>query len=188
VKKHFVRKILLRHFQKAVCVIKDKCPSTHSEIKKAISKNPEVPVLLLAGEQTAGYGRFGRKFFSPRGGLWFSLFIPGKNAIAGENTALVVAGKVKEALNRKYRLKLKIKKPNDIVAVDGRKLAGVLVTKRYRGSKFTGGIIGIGINVNNRTDFEGVAAVSLKELIGGEVSVKEVLEECLQCMTFLVYD
>ncbi|MFH1958403.1 MAG: biotin--[acetyl-CoA-carboxylase] ligase [bacterium] len=175
-------------FPEGIFVFRKRCLSTQSEIKKIISKKPEIPVLFLSAEQKTGYGRFGRKFFSPQGGLWFSLFIPAKRAIAGADTALVVADRIRKALNRKYSLKLKIKKPNDIISGDGRKMAGMLVTKKYRGSKFTGEIIGIGINVNNRTDFEGINAVALKELIGRDGSIGEVLKECLQCMTSLVYD
>ncbi len=177
-----------RYFPDGLFVFRKQCSSTQSEIKKMISKNPDVPVLLVAGEQAAGYGRFGRKFFSPSGGLWLSLFIPAKRAPAGAAPALVVADGIRKALNRKYCLKLKIKKPNDIVSAESRKMAGILITRKYRGSKFTGEIIGIGMNVNNRTDFEGINAVSLKELIGRGCPVKEVLKECLQCIASLVYD
>jgi len=177
-----------RYFPEGFFIFKKQCSSTQSEIKKIIFRKPEIPILCLASEQKTGYGRFGRKFFSPPGGLWFSLFIPAIHAIGGKDVALVVADRIKKALNRKYRLNLKIKKPNDIISGDGRKMAGILVTKKYSGSKFTGEIIGVGININNRTDFEGINAVALKELTGRDGSIREVLKKCLQSITFLVYD
>ena len=42
--------------------------------------------------------------------------------------------------------------------------------------------------MNNDVDFDGVEAVSLRELTGAAVSIEAVLKICLQSIASLVYD
>jgi len=185
-KKTALNKILRKIFPDAQLVVKSKCVSTQAEIKKIIRKNPAKGILFIAGEQKGGYGRFGRKFFSPPGGLWFSLFIPQRKNEFSADLAIKVASYIKKRLNKKFHLHLKTKKPNDIISSDGRKLAGILVTKIFKGLIPQGAIIGVGLNVNNDTDFDAVDAVSLAELLGKTVPLEEALEVCLQSIADIV--
>ena len=175
-------------FPAAAFKLQDECVSTQTEIKKEIKSFPGKPFLVIARAQSDGAGRFGRKFYSPKGGLWFSFFVPAATRLLDEDCAIAVAGKIKEGLSSKLDIDIKTKEPNDIVTPDGRKLAGIIVTKIYSGSECTGAVIGVGINVNNDVDFDGVDAVSLRELTGAAVSIETVLKICLQSIASLVYD
>ena len=105
--------------------------------------------LVITDEQTAGRGRFHRRWFTTAGnGLAFSLILLSPpldpqlvNRITGLG-ALAVA----QALQSKYALTAQIKWPNDIL-LDQRKVAGILVEARWNGPNLKAVIIGIGINI-----------------------------------------
>lgn len=117
--------------------------STNDLAGKAGESRANDGLVVLAEEQTAGRGRLGRPWTSPGGsGLLFStlLFPPRKLEVAGWMTALGAVA-VAEVVEEFCGVKAQIKWPND-VRVAGRKLAGVLVERRY------GWVLGIGVNVN----------------------------------------
>lgn len=94
-----------------------------------------VGAVVLAERQTRGRGRFGRVWESPPGNLYFSVLLensadPLLPLRAG--LALLAAAGVG-----------KLKWPNDLLAPDGRKLAGILV--EAEGDRV---FLGVGINVN----------------------------------------
>mgnify|MGYP001772657440 CR=1 FL=1 len=96
--------------------------------------------LIFAEEQTSGRGRFGRKWVSRRGGLYFSIVLPlcsiSKLTLV---SALSVAESVKDS---------RIKWPNDVLLF-GKKFCGIL------GEVFEDkAIVGIGINVENEVEFD----------------------------------
>ncbi|MEA2082498.1 MAG: biotin--[acetyl-CoA-carboxylase] ligase [Elusimicrobiota bacterium] len=183
-----VSEILKAVFPSAAFKLLDECLSTQTAIRDEIRALPGRPYLVIARSQSDGAGRFGRKFHSPPGGLWFSFFVPSSLRLLDGNCAIEVASKIKDGLSLKLSVDVSTKEPNDIVTSDGRKLAGIIVTRIYSGSECAGAVIGAGINVNNDTDFDGVEAVSLSELTGGAVSIEAVLQVCLQSMASLVYD
>jgi BirA family biotin operon repressor/biotin-[acetyl-CoA-carboxylase] ligase len=92
--------------------------------------------VILAEEQRAGRGRFGRSWSSPRGGFYASFVIEPRQIPS------IVAGlAVGEALDG-AGLRTRLKWPND-VTVEGRKIAGVLIESAGRVL-----IVGIGVNVD----------------------------------------
>ena len=171
-----IRKIFLDFFPEGVFYFEGSCVSTQDLIKEKISEGREI--LYICSSQSAGYGRFGRRFFSPPGGLWFSLYIPA--ADCPPDFQIAVADGIRKRLNGDYGLSLKLKKPNDILSGAGEKVAGFLVSKIFRGSEMTGFIIGVGMNVNNETDFDGVSASSLAKLVGRQVLLEEIFFICLK--------
>jgi BirA family biotin operon repressor/biotin-[acetyl-CoA-carboxylase] ligase len=104
--------------------------------------------VVIAEEQTAGRGRLGRKWDSPRGGgLWISIVVRPRIAFdSWHRLTLWAALGARGAIGSVSGINAKIKWPNDIYA-DGRKLAGVLVETGadVAGEKFA--VVGIGINV-----------------------------------------
>lgn len=103
---------------------------------------------IIATEmQTAGRGRFANTWHSDKAvGLTFSLLKFFNININIETLPLVIAVAIKRLLQQ-YQIAAKIKWPNDICAIDGSKIAGILLeggilnNQRYV-------IIGIGINDN----------------------------------------
>jgi len=102
--------------------------------------------VALADEQTAGRGRHGRSWVSPRGGLYLSVLLrPDLPAERGALLPLAVAVAACEAVDE-LGLRAQIKWPNDLVIGD-RKLGGILVEATSDGGRLESAIIGIGINL-----------------------------------------
>jgi BirA family biotin operon repressor/biotin-[acetyl-CoA-carboxylase] ligase len=98
---------------------------------------------VRADIQTAGRGRFQRKWVSDQGGLWLSAVVPIQSShcrmlplLAG----LAVCDVVRELGVETVRLRW----PNDVMVLD-RKLAGVLIDQFRPGLA----VVGIGLNVDN---------------------------------------
>ncbi|MBX5437246.1 MAG: biotin--[acetyl-CoA-carboxylase] ligase [Alicyclobacillaceae bacterium] len=104
--------------------------------------------LVTAVEQTGGKGRYGRGWFAPAGGLWWSLLLrrPFPLARAAELT-LLAAVAVRRALLRQADLPVGIKWPNDLVC-DARKLCGILAEVRAEGETVQYAVVGVGLNTN----------------------------------------
>ena len=106
--------------------------STNSEAKRRLGAVPPEEyrlfhkTVLVAGEQTAGRGRLGRKFYSPGGtGLYFSLvYAAGSVSDPGKITA-VAAVAVCRAIKSVFNVDAGIKWVNDIF-VSGKKVCGIL--------------------------------------------------------------
>lgn len=104
--------------------------------------------VILAGSQTAGRGRLGRKFDSPQGsGLYMSLLLRDKIP----DSRLTLAAGLAEAwtLEELCGLEIQIKWPNDVLA-QGRKLGGILTESRLGSTVRT--IVGIGINLRRQLE------------------------------------
>jgi len=84
-------------------------------------------LVIVAETQTAGRGRLGRAWASPRGGLWFSIILRPRIPIEqfpliGLAACLAVARAIMERTGLRARLKW----PNDVLT-DGRKVAGLML-------------------------------------------------------------
>lgn len=114
-----------------------------NDIAKKLADNSH-SAFVLAKIQTKGRGRFGREWYSPEGGLWFSFLFSPKNHRELSCLTLLSALSIREAIEKTAQLPSLIRWPNDVV-YDNKKLAGVLSET----SKQTI-IIGMGINVNQK--------------------------------------
>ncbi len=127
--------------------------------------------LVVADCQSAGKGRQGRSFESPKGkSIYMTLLLrPQISPANASMTTIVAAMAVRKALEEVCRVETLIKWPNDIVA-DGRKLCGILTEMSAEPDKVNYVVVGIGINVNNDSMTEDISnvAVSVKMLTGRE--------------------
>ena len=107
---------------------------------------------IFADEQTMGRGRFNRSWDSEPGqDILLSVVLTPRTAIAGRMTtvaSLAAAMTVDHFTSNDSSIKW----PNDVL-VDGRKICGVIAESLTTGRSFVG-IVGIGLNVNRRTDKE----------------------------------
>ncbi len=158
-------------------IVLDKVPSTNKFLKDNWQKFPSETV-VWALEQTEAYGRKKDKWYSPFGGLWFSvLFKPRKRPLIPYYYVRMYSLAVVDLLKRRYNLEAIIKWPNDIL-VDGKKICGILGESIYSGDKPSCVIVGVGMNVNNDlTEDLSSSAVSLKQLIGKEATLNKILRE-----------
>lgn len=125
--------------------------STQEEIRARLPGAPH-GTTVVARRQTAGRGRLGRNWDTAdiealTWSTWLELRLP------VEQTPLVslIAGLVlHEILEEQAAIpagRLWLKWPNDLIATDGRKLAGILVEGHWHGGRCLGTIVGIGLNL-----------------------------------------
>lgn len=138
--------------------------STNANAKAFLLSGGEVARLVLAEEQTAGRGRRGKSFYSPKGtGLYMSLALP-KNEEQGGTQLVTIAAAVAvcRALEELFKLRPGIKWVNDIY-LGGKKLCGILceTASRPESGEFAGIIIGVGVNCTTKEyprELSGLAA------------------------------
>ncbi|MGP1569854.1 MAG: biotin--[acetyl-CoA-carboxylase] ligase [Eubacteriales bacterium] len=126
--------------------------STNEEAKRLIASSCAEPTIIVAGSQSKGKGRLGRKFFSPaESGIYMSIaFAP--NIPLSKNSLMTTAAAVAtcRAIESVSTICAKIKWVNDIFCAE-KKIAGILtegITKLETG-ELEWGIIGIGVNCFN---------------------------------------
>jgi BirA family biotin operon repressor/biotin-[acetyl-CoA-carboxylase] ligase len=126
-------------------------------------------LLVFAERQTAGRGRFGRRWDSaPHAGLWFSLLLRPAFATPLWGRLTTWAGVcVAAAIGRATGLDAQVKWPNDVL-VGGKKVAGILTecSSDTAGAMFA--VVGIGVNVNHEAMPTELAdrAASLRQIAG----------------------
>ncbi len=138
----------IRHF--------DSIDSTNRYLLDEARRGAAEGVVAVAGHQSAGRGRLGRRWEAPAGSnlLVSVLLRPDLPADHRHLASAVVALAAADAVDAVAGLDVGIKWPNDLVGPDGRKLAGVLAEADLStlDSRMVGAgapiVVGIGINVN----------------------------------------
>lgn len=124
----------------------DSTGSTNSDVLAWMEQGAATGSCLVAGEQTAGRGRHGRPWVSdPHAGLWSSTVVRGHQNPA--RLPLIGALAVTDLTQDIGGFTTVIKWPNDVLTIDGRKLAGILVEGHPDGA-----VMGIGINLDYSGD------------------------------------
>ncbi|HKC29851.1 MAG TPA: biotin--[acetyl-CoA-carboxylase] ligase [Jatrophihabitans sp.] len=145
----------------------DEAGSTNADLL-ADATAPDRSV-LAAEHQVAGRGRFNRVWTSPpRAGLTFSVLLRPDVAVQQWGWLPLLAGlALHEAVDAVTGLQTRLKWPNDLLAADGRKLAGILAQTSGDADAV---VIGIGLNVDtSAAELPGDAATSL--VLAGAPSV-----------------
>ena len=143
-------------------------------------KNPKPWQVIWAREQTSGRGRKKNYWYSPQGGLYFSVILPESDIEDLQTltilTAFVIAKIIKESFSSEPFIKL----PNDIY-LNQKKIGGVL-TETVVGQKVKFCVIGIGLNTNIEKfpkELEDIAT-SLKIELGREVKNQKILKRIVK--------
>lgn len=153
----------------------DELDSTNEEARRRAAAGDTGPLWILAHTQSAGRGRRGRDWVSPRGNLMTTLLIaPGTDAPTAAQLSFVTALAVRDTLctwlpDDDVRLKW----PNDTL-LKGRKVSGILLETASAGQ---GGVlpwlaIGIGINLVHAPELTSYPATCVNE----HVSAPDALE------------
>ncbi|WP_144186677.1 biotin--[acetyl-CoA-carboxylase] ligase [Elioraea rosea] len=147
--------------------------STNDRAIEAADAGEPPGLVVLAGEQTAGRGRSGRKWHSPPGNLYCSVLLPPGEGLVGGAAALLSGLALHDALSV-YAPGLRLKWPNDLLA-GAAKLGGVLVeggTTRH-GAPWL--VAGIGANLASAPELADRQATSLAAL-GAAPTPEEVAD------------
>ncbi len=137
------RKIKKRLKEGLEIICLDTTDSTNNEAKRELENGRSAPLLIAAREQTAGRGRQGKSFYSPKDtGVYMTLCLP-VNENSGSFLSITSAAAVAvcRAIESLGSARPRIKWVNDIY-VENRKVCGILCE---RFGDFV--IIGIGINL-----------------------------------------
>lgn len=133
-------------------VVLPQVDSTNAYLKRLVAEQPLAqPTVVIANQQTAGYGRSGRPFYSPsETGIYMSIGLPigpSEPLDAGlltTGTAVVVA----QTLQRLFDVPVELKWVNDVL-VNHHKVVGIMsegVTD-FESGQISSVIVGIGINL-----------------------------------------
>ncbi len=158
--------------------VKKTVTSTNALLKEKAAAGAPEGTVLIALSQTAGRGRFTRKFFSPSdSGIYMSILL--RPRISAENAALITtaaAVAVAEAAEKLSGGKTAIKWVNDVL-IDGKKICGILTeaSLNVESGELDYAVLGIGLNVyepeNGFPDeIKNIAGAILKERGSGNKS------------------
>ena len=147
--------------------------STNAELARAAAQDdaPEGTV-LVAEYQAAGRGRLDRVWTSPpRAGITVSFLLrPDVPAARRGWLSLLVGVALAESVAEVTGVLPSLKWPNDLLARDGRKLAGILAESRG-----TAVVVGVGLNVSTTAAELPDTATSLSDVLGATVDRGPVL-------------
>jgi len=189
--KRTIRKSLTTRWLGREIYIFDVLASTNDYLIDLAEKGADDGTTVIADCQNAGRGRFGRRWFSPKGaGIWMSFLVRGGGLSNGVPAiSLSIAVGISDAIKSMYGVDLAIKWPNDIV-YNKRKLVGVLLESGLTDNASGFIICGLGVN----TDFTGVSVpddlrynfISLSEIVGGYIDRNILISEILNNLEFIV--
>jgi len=157
----------------------DEIDSTNNKAKLlSITDEPCSHTVIHADKQTAGRGRYGRKWESLDGNLFMSIILPKTASLEKMAQLCFVCGLATEAAitgiiqSYNQNLSTKLKWPNDVL-VNDKKIAGILIETAGKNNEYI--IVGIGVNIkaapilqeNKTTSLfaEGISFVTSKDLL-----------------------
>ncbi len=145
--------------------------STNTVALRMASSGAPDGTVVLAEEQTAGRGRFGRAWYSEKSsGIYVSIILRPKLAPSAAPVLTLMAGVAAQAaIERATGLAADIRWPNDLL-LNGKKLCGILTEMNAEVDRLHAVVIGIGINVNHRDIPDELRSIATSlRLEGGKV-------------------
>ena len=124
----------------------DSIDSTQNQALKMVNNAKNNGAIIIASKQTGGKGRAGRKWISPKGGIWFSVILQPKFDISIVTLFPIASAlALSKALEKTFKINPELKWPNDLT-IKGKKLAGILVDASLESNRIENIVLGIGIN------------------------------------------
>lgn len=131
-------------------VKRDRVTSTNESLRALADEGAPEGTMLVARSQSAGRGRYGRRWQSPEGNLYLSVLLrPDCAPMQALQLGFVAGVALGDAISARVPASVPVqhKWPNDIL-LDGKKLAGILLESGTTGgAKLDWLVIGMGVNV-----------------------------------------
>jgi BirA family biotin operon repressor/biotin-[acetyl-CoA-carboxylase] ligase len=154
--------------------------STNEEARRRALIGDSDRLWIVANEQTAGRGRHGRAWISPRGNLHASaLMIDPCPRQAGSQLGFVAGVALARAASDLGATDVGLKWPNDLM-YRGAKCAGILLEGFGLGSGRTACVVGIGVNCAQAPEGLGYATSCLTRAGGQAVAPGELFERLIE--------
>ena len=113
-----------------------------------LAKKGEHDVVVIAGRQTKGRGRFEREWFSEPGGLYMTVALKIQDADKIKYLTFIASLAVSKTIRNLTKLNALVKWPNDVLIGD-KKICGILTETILGRTNYA--LIGIGANINQKT-------------------------------------
>jgi BirA family biotin operon repressor/biotin-[acetyl-CoA-carboxylase] ligase len=134
--------------------------------------------VVTAEKQSAGRGRNGRTWISRHGGLYFTILEKPRLTIADYTLlSIVLQIAVVRCISSICGKQAYLRWPNDVY-IDQKKIAGVTTEISGEGNLINWVSGGVGVNINNSSPFG--KATSCAEILGRQISRREVLSKILE--------
>jgi len=158
--------------------------STNAALVAAAAAGEPEGAVLVAEHQVAGRGRLDRVWTSPpRAGLTVSFLLrPDVPAARRGWLPLLTGVALAEAVGEVTGVRASLKWPNDLLALDGRKLAGILAESHGSPAHPTAVVVGVGLNVSTTAAELPDTGTSLSRVTGGTVDRAPVLLAFLRAL------
>lgn len=149
----------------------DSIDSTQNQALKMAEDVANDGTIIVAAKQTGGRGRSGRKWVSPKGGIWVSIILhPTFDISITTLFPIASALALSIAIEKTFSIQPELKWPNDLT-IKGKKVAGMLVDVSLESNKIENLVLGVGINfdvnakqieksLKGTPNFYGVASLS----------------------------
>ena len=154
--------------------------STNLKAKELAKMGVKPWTVIVAEKQIAGYGKEKASWFSPKGGLYFSIVLPKSQIEDLQTLTILAAFIVAKIIKENFSLEPLIKLPNDVL-LNGKKVAGIL-TENIIGKDVKSSVLGIGLDTNVEKfpkELEDIAT-SLKIESGKRVSNVKLVKQIVQ--------
>lgn len=140
----------------------EQLPSTNQKAWELLNQGAGAGTVVIAQQQQAGRGQWGRRWESPLGGLYLSLaLLPNRPVQEGNQLTLGAAWGIVTVL-RSQNIPVNPKWPNDLI-IQGKKLGGILTETRIHQDRLAKAVVGVGINWTNAVPATGI---NLKTALG----------------------
>ncbi|HZD12297.1 MAG TPA: biotin--[acetyl-CoA-carboxylase] ligase [Candidatus Binatus sp.] len=160
--------------------------STNGEAYLLAMKDCADWTVVVAEEQSAGRGRKGKQWVSPKGGLWFSIVLRPSVSPGLVSVLQYFASNSARRVLEEY-VAVGVKWPNDLML--GRlKVGGILVESRFVRNELSFAVVGIGINLNIPATSLPTGATSLQVSTGRQFDKEAVLENILKSLQLAYHD
>ncbi len=143
--------------------------------------------VVVASSQSAGRGRWSRRWDSEPGGIYLSVVLRPDETGARSLDLLPLASAVaaSEALTRASGIEARLHWPNDLY-VERRKIAGILCESTFTGARLEAAVVGIGINVNQSPESfspeVASRASSVRAILGRELPIADLALEVVMSL------
>lgn len=155
-------------------IVLDRVGSTSAWLRDRAREGAPHGTAVRAREQTAGRGRLGRSWLAaPDHAVLLSVLVrrdlPAQRAPLLALAAAVAVAEVVPGLGIKW--------PNDLLAPDGRKVAGILLEAEFAAGRLDHAVVGVGLNVHGHPDLP--TATSLDDAFPGRPHDVEALADAI---------
>ncbi len=133
----------------------DSLISTNQTAWELLEQGEPSGTVVIAGQQTAGRGQWGREWQSSQGGLFLSKIVDLKLPVSQKAQLSLCSAWGIATILRDRGCPVQLKWPNDLI-LNQRKLGGILTETKISQDRITQAVIGVGINWSNRVPEIGI--------------------------------